>query len=344
MRAKTADIKPSSLDFLVEFGKALHRYGAPAHRIESAVNHVAKTIDVQCQIKSSPTSITVGIGPRTDQEIFFERIEPGSINLSKLRDLDLLSSKIKEQGYCGKDDQFQLDEIICKDSNDSSFLQVTAFLIVSGAAAVLLGGGVFDVTVGSVIGLLTGLLSLFFRRFNAGGKLFEVTASFNAGLIAHLANRMGVPGNYYVTLLAGIIVLIPGLTLTIAMVELSTRNLVSGTARMMSALVVFLQMIFGVALSEKLVTTLMGPLAIQDKLAPMPIGFLLAALFLGIFAVALLFKAHARDYFYIGLTAVAAFLVTNALSTNSGPAVAAAAGGLVAGLIANTFSLSLIHI
>lgn len=335
-RLKTADIQPSSLDFLVEFGKALHRYGAPAHRIESAVTHVAKTIDVQCQIKSSPTSITVGIGPRTDQEIFFERIEPGSINLAKLRELDLLSTQIKEKGYCGVDDQLQLNDIIEKESNDSSLVQVGAFLTVSSAGAVLLGGGIYDIAVGSVIGLLTGLLSLFFKRFNAGGKLFEVVASFNAGLVAHLANRMGVPVNYYVTLLAGIIVLIPGLTLTIAMIELSTRNLVSGTARMMSALVVFLQMIFGVALSEKLVSTLMGPPAMQVELAPLDFWYLIAALFLGIFAVALLFKAHAKDYVFIVITAIAAFFVTNALSTDSGPAVAAAAGGLVAGLIANT--------
>ena len=338
MRAREIEPAAMSLNFLVEFGKALHRYGAPAHRIESAVVQVAKTIDVQCQIKSTPTSITVGIGPRTEQQIFFERIEPGSINLSKLRDLDLLSAKIIENKRCAPRDEERLKAIVDETDTGSAMLQVGAFLTISAAGAVLLGGGLYDLVLGGFIGLLTGLLSLVFRRFNAGGRLFEVVASFNAGLVAHGAQQLGVPVSYYVTLLAGIIVLIPGLTLTISMVELSTRNLVSGTARMMSALVVFLQMIFGVALSEKLVTSVLGPPQMQTTFEPMSLWVVGLALLVGSIAVAVLFRAHLKDFALIILTGGMAFFVTNYLSTESGPALAAAAGGLVAGLIANTLA------
>ena len=52
--------------------------------------------------------------------------------------------------------------------------------------------------------------------------------------------------------LAGLIVLIPGFMLTIAIRELSTRHLASGTARLVGAGITFLGIIFGVALGNRL--------------------------------------------------------------------------------------------
>ena len=51
--------------------------------------------------------------------------------------------------------------------------------------------------------------------------------------------------------IAALIAMLPGMTLTNAMTELATRNLVSGTARMMSALIVLLELALGVALGER---------------------------------------------------------------------------------------------
>jgi uncharacterized membrane protein YjjB (DUF3815 family) len=58
--------------------------------------------------------------------------------------------------------------------------------------------------------------------------------------------------------LAGLIVLMPGLTLTVAMTELSTQHLASGTARLSAAFVTFLGMGFGVAVGNTLTNRLLG--------------------------------------------------------------------------------------
>jgi hypothetical protein len=55
-----------------------------------------------------------------------------------------------------------------------------------------------------------------------------------------------------VATIAGLIVLIPGLTLTTAMSELATRHLASGTARLSGTFITFLGIAFGVALGNRI--------------------------------------------------------------------------------------------
>ena len=58
--------------------------------------------------------------------------------------------------------------------------------------------------------------------------------------------------------LAGVITLLPGLTTTVAMTELASRHLSSGSARLSSAFIVFAAMTFGVALGTTVVTAIYG--------------------------------------------------------------------------------------
>ena len=62
---------------------------------------------------------------------------------------------------------------------------------------------------------------------------------------------------------AALIILLPGMSLTVAMTELATRNLIAGTARLMSAVIVLLELVVGVALGEQLARAFV-------HVAPMP--------------------------------------------------------------------------
>jgi uncharacterized membrane protein YjjB (DUF3815 family) len=60
-----------------------------------------------------------------------------------------------------------------------------------------------------------------------------------------------VPLSTYLATLGGLIVLLPGLTLSAAMSELNAQHLVSGTARLTGAIMRFLVLMFGVALGSR---------------------------------------------------------------------------------------------
>src|SRR4029450_3135429 len=97
------------------------------------------------------------------------------------------------------------------------------------------------------------LLSLVAQRSKRFARVFSAVAALVAAVIATLATQ--IFGGYSVptTTLAGGLALLPGFSLTVALAELSTQHLSSGTARMSGAFVSFLELIFGVALGTAIV-------------------------------------------------------------------------------------------
>ncbi|MEN0064005.1 MAG: threonine/serine exporter family protein, partial [Myxococcota bacterium] len=81
-------------------------------------------------------------------------------------------------------------------------------------------------------------------------NVFEPLATFVAMAFAVVVDKLIVPLDVVVVTLAAVIVLLPGLSLTTSIVELATRNLVSGTARLAGAMVVFVGMAVGAALGS----------------------------------------------------------------------------------------------
>jgi uncharacterized membrane protein YjjB (DUF3815 family) len=74
--------------------------------------------------------------------------------------------------------------------------------------------------------------------------------------VSALATR--VPLSTYLSTLGGLIVWLPGLTLSMAMSELNAQHLVSGTARLTGAIMRFLALMFGVALGSRVAQLAFG--------------------------------------------------------------------------------------
>jgi uncharacterized membrane protein YjjB (DUF3815 family) len=188
-----------------------------------------------------------------------------------------------------------------------------------------------------VIGLLTGLLALHAGRRPRLQRVFEPVVALMASLVAGAVARLLLPHSVYVSTLAGLIVLIPGFSLTVAVRELSTQHLASGTARFASATATFLGIGFGVALGERLVAVALGE--IRERAAvPFPGWALPIAVALAGLAFAVILQAERRDVpriVIIGLVAVAA---GRAGARLLGLELGAFVGALAVGVIGNIFA------
>src|SRR5688572_13609264 len=78
----------------MELATALHRYGTPAHRLESAMAAVARRIGLPAQFLTTPTFILAGFGPADDQTTSLVRVEPGTVDLAKLTALDRIAAEV----------------------------------------------------------------------------------------------------------------------------------------------------------------------------------------------------------------------------------------------------------
>ncbi|HZS46306.1 MAG TPA: threonine/serine exporter family protein [Blastocatellia bacterium] len=323
-----------AIGFVLRLGRALHTYGYSADRLEAVLTKTSTRLGLVSQFFSTPTSIFVAFGDQDTQHTFLIRVEPGEVNLGKLADLDVVTSKVLSGQLSPADGSIEIEKIIAAPHEYNDFLRVLAFGLASAASSRFLGGGLKEILISSGIGLMIGLLSLLATKSSSFGRVFEPVAAFAASGIAAMLTF--VVGSFSVSnaTLAGLIVLIPGLTLTVAMSELSTRNLVSGTARFSGALVLFMSIGFGVALGQKIVESIYRTPHIADPhLLPAWTEFV--ALVIAPLSFMILLRAHLVDGIWILIAGALAVTGSRLGARALGPELGVFAGALTVGLVSN---------
>jgi uncharacterized membrane protein YjjP (DUF1212 family) len=218
--------------FIVQLARELHRAGVATDQLERTIAPIAQALGLQVEIFALPTNITIAIGPRYSQQIVMLRLNPGRPNLRKLALLneifdDLQSHKIDLNAAIA-----QLRDIDRLCPPPPAIASVFALASVAVGVAVLLGGGINELIVAALIGASTGILSFFTTRNAVMDRLFEVFAAFVATLIVAAYSHFVTPANLYISIVAGVVVLLPGYSLTLALHELANQDLIAGTARL----------------------------------------------------------------------------------------------------------------
>jgi uncharacterized membrane protein YjjB (DUF3815 family) len=193
------------------------------------------------------------------------------------------------------------------------------------------------VGVAGASGLVTGLIWLASRRWPHGSHVFELVAALAVSALVTLFAawsdlRLSIP----TATLGGIIALLPGLTVTVAMTELARRHLAAGTARLTGALLVFVTIAFGVAVGSEVAESLVGTVR---SFSPrrLPEWTLTVALAIAPLAFGVLLRARWRDFPWLWLSSTIGYTAVRVSALAFGPALAAALGALVVGVLANLY-------
>jgi uncharacterized membrane protein YjjB (DUF3815 family) len=217
---------------------------------------------------------------------------------------------------------------------------VLAYLLSAAAFSVFFHGGVPEVLTGMCVGLVVGLLSTTFQQRRASRRMFELTAAAAAAVIADVASKLTDPFVEWIPLAAGLIILLPGLSLVDAVEELAHGQLTSGSARMAGVGVVLLAMTFGAVLGMIIVPP--DNLDISTEVAdPLPTWTLLPALAAVAVGSTIRFRARPSDV-SISLAASTIALLGSRIGSAylgvfAGPFMAAFVLGLSANVFARMF-------
>jgi uncharacterized membrane protein YjjP (DUF1212 family) len=323
---------------LVRVAELLHAYGTPAHRLERLLGRMSSALGLEAAFLSTPTSLLAAFGSGCAQRTRLLRVEPGQEDLGKLVEFDELLEDV-EHGRLSVEAALQRAETLAAAPPRHGLGAMTlAFGVASAGAAPLLGGGQREALVAFLLAApLAGFARLLARREEAT-RLFVPLASALVAIGAVLFARAVLPVKEEVVTLAALIVLVPGLSLTVATLELTSRHLVSGTARMAGALTSFLVVALGVALGRTLAGSLL-PAVDWTPVAP-PSWSIALAVGLAPIAFAVFFQARWREVGWLWATSIAGFWAAQAgahLSPEAGPFL----GALVVGLIANLYARAL---
>ncbi len=301
---------------------------------------MARRLGVEAHVFSLPTALFASFGNERDQRTFQIRVDPGSMNLARLAALDELAEEVALSRVDPAEGGLRIDAIEAAPSPYPTALGLAAFSLASASAARFLGGGWAEKAAGAVIGLAIGLLALLAERVARLELVFEPLAATVAAFLAALLASLGLPLSVYLATLAGLIVLVPGLALTVGLNELARRHLMSGTARLAGALGTFLFIAFGVALGDRLGGLLPHAQGLTRAL-PAPAWTEWVALLLAPLAFTVLLRARPREAWAVLLSGAAAYLGARGGGRLLGPEIGAFLGALLVGLCANLYARAL---
>jgi uncharacterized membrane protein YjjP (DUF1212 family) len=321
--------------FTIRLALALHRFGTPAHRIERMLDRIMERLGMQGEFFALPTSIFASFGRPELHRTSMMRGETGDVNLEKLVLVDHLAERVIRGEGTLAEATIELDRILAGPGRFGRVLHVVGMVVGAAVAGRVLGGGWREVVVAGTIGLCTGVIAPFFSQNRSRRHLFEIVASGLGAAIAIFAAQVVTPLSPFVATLAGLIMLIPGMRLTIAMTEIASGHLVSGSARLTGAALAFLGIAFGTAFGTQIATELFPQTSLTGVPTALPELSLWIMLMLFPVSMMIMMQARPRDLPYLLLSTFLAFGGARIGTQLLGPELGAFLGALVLGVGAN---------
>ena len=325
-----------AIDYVLRLGRALHAYGYASPALERALVITSTRLGLVGQFFSTPTSIFNAFGTGSAQRTFLTRVEPGGVSLGKLADIDASARAVIRGTLTPAEALARIEAVEAAPPRFGRVLETTASAVASGAACRLLGGGAEDVGVAAVLGAIIGALGSAAAMLHLRQGLFELVAAVLASAAAYFLATAGVGAAPSLATIAGLIIVIPGFSLTIALAELAARHLVSGTARLAGAFTVFLVITFGLAVGRQIVDAAVGLAPLAPVIA-LPEWTLWMAVLATPLALTVMFQGKARDLPWIVLASLAGYVGGRAGAALLGPSIGACLGALSVGLAAHAY-------
>lgn len=342
-RAQSAYTLNTRVGFVVALARRLHEYGTAAPRLEDAISRVSERLDLYCDVLSTPTSIVLSFAETSQgkhavaQLTQVIRLAPGEVNLRRLCEVDNIADRVIDGSLDLRTGYRMLRELDRPMSRRGRWLTVLAYGVSSASIASLLKTSWADIAVAALCGWLIGLVA-----YGAVGRprlsaSFEAVSALVVTMIAIAVSAYVVPLNLKPVVLASLIVLLPGMTLTTAVRELSSQHLVSGVARMAGAMATLLKLTFGTVAAAQLCRVL-GVVPSSEVLAAVPVWAEWLGLVAGACSFAVIFRSGRRDVWIVVGSIMLGYALTRFGGARFGPEFGVFIAGLTIGALSNVYA------
>jgi len=326
----------SRIAFCLEIGKALHSFGTPAHRFEEAMQRLVASLGLEGDFLAHPTAFFAELRSGALREVFIVRAEAGDTNLEKLVDIQALVKEVIKGDLPIEEAAVKVRELVAEAPRFGKTLVAISFGLSSAMAARFFGGGWREMVLSALLGLLICLLGFWTSNRHHLSQVLVLLAATLAGFGGVVAAHLLPHTAAFTITLASIVILLPGLKLTVALREVATGNLVAGSARLVDAVMILMMLAFGVALGRQV--------AVQFALSyrespsiPLAAWTEWVALLVVPLTYLVLFQARKRDFRWILLASIVAFVSSRLGSAWLGAELGAGLGAMALGIAANLF-------
>ena len=241
------------MEVSLQAGHLLLENGAEISRVEETIERICRYYGV-CSGNAFvlTNGIFVTVGSRNEPDFAkVEHIPVSGTHLDRVAAVNQLSRELEAGMYTVREVAERL-ECIKRMPGKPKYMQVLASGCGCAAFCYLFGGSIWD----SAVALLTGIILYIYVLYVSAPHLSKIVGNISGGaLVTILCSAMYLAGmgqhlNYMV--IGSIMPLIPGVPFTNAIREIADSDYISGSVRMMDALLIFFCIAIGVGVGFSL--------------------------------------------------------------------------------------------
>jgi uncharacterized membrane protein YjjP (DUF1212 family) len=260
----------------------------------------------------------------------------GSFDLAKLSELGILVNDLTAGKVTVDQGTSRLEEIDSESPPYTQTIVALGYAICGAGFAVLLSATWRDVLFAALLSLVIYAITVTAGRSQWLANRLNFTAAFTASILANLLALLFPGSDAFTVSLCAVIVLVPGLALTLGTGELASKIILPGIARLIDAILVTFALVVGNALGASLVNalwTLPPPDAALDR----PVWITFLAVILLMLGLVFVFEVRRADIGWVilgGGIAYVGMLIGNQFGNWQGSFL----GALLLGLYTSFFN------
>jgi uncharacterized membrane protein YjjP (DUF1212 family) len=256
----------TALDAMAALGTAMIDSGYPVGHVRTALEEMARMNGIPtAQAVVFPTSILVSIGDGSTAQTRAVTAGDAAHLLYQVDRVDRIAGIARHRSGAAPWVRRHLDDIPALPRPYSATQRIGAYGLLSAALSVLLGSSWLGVALAGVLGLAAGAVLLSTEKLAASYQALVVVAiSLGTSLVVLIIAHTFDPG-VLPSIVAPLVMLLPGGLLTIAVIELCTGQIISGAARLAAGAMRLLLLATGIVAAG----ALLGIPAISSEAQPL---------------------------------------------------------------------------
>jgi len=242
--------------YLLKLCRALMTYGAPTHRLETYMRMSARVLEVDAQFLYMPGCMICSFDDLSTHTTEVKMVRAGEgLNLGKLRDCHEVYKEVLHDRLGVDEATDRLNEIFNKEPQFKNWI----IILVSGIGTASVGPFAFDagwrdMFICAILGCIVGYLQVVSYKNEGVLNMFEVLATIITSFLARAFASIGDGEHFCFSALvqSSICLILPGWIVLRASLELQSKSMVSGSVRMVWAIIYSLLLGFGITIGTVL--------------------------------------------------------------------------------------------
>ncbi|MBQ1396658.1 MAG: threonine/serine exporter family protein [Eubacterium sp.] len=235
---------------ILDVGEEMLVHGAEVNRVQDAVIRMCESygytrVNVFCITTNLQLTAEAPDGKIITQ---IRTITRNNINFDKLDYLNDLSRRICKGLPEPQEIQERLEKVLQR-GEPPRWMILLGGVMVSGGFTAFFGGNWKDTLAGIVLGMIIVLFQEDIKKRENNPLVINFIASLAAGLLAILLVRLGIGSHVEMVMIAGIMLLIPGVAMTNAIKDMLLGDLATGLLRLTDSLINAFAIVVGFTLS-----------------------------------------------------------------------------------------------